>query len=145
MNHSVAMMVPKTKIYKSILLLTRVMLCDGAQIARHQQLQEQICDYFYLNLDQNLFHHLTKLDLNKIKRQVLQCTQKYKASRSNKQYLEYVEAHADQLEENKSGVKYEIGIAVKVAKTVLKSTLKKKSAWYLTCWLEVPFFIQSAA
>ena len=78
MNHSVETMTPKTKIFsKPTSLLTRVMLCGGAQIVGHQQLWEHIFDSFDISLDQNLSHHLTKKDLNKMKRQALQCTPKY--------------------------------------------------------------------
>ena len=68
-----------------------------------------------------------------MKRQALQCTDKYKASRSNKQYLKYAETHTDKLEENKSGAKYETGVAVNVAKKGTKICTEKKPAGYLTC------------
>ena len=63
MNHSVAAMAPKNKTFsKSSSLLTRVMLCAGAQIIGHHELWKRIFLKFNLKLDPNLSRYLMKRD-----------------------------------------------------------------------------------
>lgn len=52
-------------------------------------------------------------------------SQKYRASHSNKRYLQYVEVHTDQLKGNICGAKYETGVTITLAKYAPKDTLKR--------------------
>ena len=49
-----------------------------------------------------------------------QNTKEYKASRSKNRYVKYAEAHVSQLEEMKTGVLYETGVAVQATKKSVK-------------------------
>ena len=122
MNHSVATLAPKTKtLSESSPLLTRVFLCGATQILGHHEVWNHIFAKFYLTLDANLSHHSQRKDVVKSKRQLLQKTKEYKLSRSQNRYVKYVEAHVTQLEEMKTGVMYQTGVAVKAAKKSVKN------------------------
>lgn len=69
-------------------------------------------------MDKNLINHLKKVQ-EKGERQNKQKTKAYKAMCSANRYCKVAEAHFDQLEELKTGEKYETGVAVKVAKSLL--------------------------
>ena len=141
MNHSVAAIAPKNKTFsKSSSLLTRVMLCAGAQIIGHHELWNRIFMKFDLKLDENLSRYLMKRDENKSKRQIFQATKIYKSYRSKKRYDKYAEAHADQLEEVKTGAQYESGVALKTAKKTLKSAPKRNPPGTLPSEWKCPFY-----
>ena len=74
-------------------------------------------------LDSNLSRHFQRKDAVKSKRQLLQKTKEYKAGRSKNRYVKYAEAHVSQLEEMKTGVMYQTGVAVKAAKKSVKKQL----------------------
>ena len=69
--------------------------------------------------------HLKNKDKNKRKRQHQQKTVDYKAGRSANRYSKFAEAHRSQLEDAKTGVAYESGIAVKHAKKTIKEAPKR--------------------
>ena len=71
-------------------------------------------------MDKNLARHFQRKDATKSKRQQQQKTKEYKASRSKNRYVKYAEAHVSQLEEMKTGVLYETGVAVQAAKKSVK-------------------------
>jgi len=73
-------------------------------------------------LDGNLSRHFQRKDAVKSKRQLLQKTKEYKAGRSKNRYVKYAEAHVSQLEEMKTGVMYQTGVAVKAAKKSFQKT-----------------------
>ena len=117
MNHSVGTLALKTKDHsKTNSLRTRVMLCAGAQVVGHHDLWIRIFNKFNLELDANLARYLKVKEIKKRKRQTLQGTKKYKARRSTKRYNKFAEAYKNQLEDMKTGMKYETGAAVKDAK-----------------------------
>ena len=62
-----------------------------------------------------------KRDEKKSKRKIFQETKIYKSYRSKKRYDKYAEAHADELEEVKTGAQYESGVALKTYLKSLKS------------------------
>ena len=69
-------------------------------------------------------------------------TKEYKAGRSKNRYVKYAEAHVSQLEEMKTGVMYQTGVAVKAAKKSVKNSFTKKSRRYITQGLEVSLLSQ---
>lgn len=92
-----------------------------SQIVGREELWNRIFDSFGVSFDLNLFRSLAEKDSNTKEKTSITSLKKYKVFRSRNWYLKYVEAHADQLEENKSGIKYKIWVAVKVAKKTIKS------------------------
>ena len=67
-------------------------------------------------LDHNISRHFLKKDSNKHKRQVYQKNKSYKSNKSQNRYDKFYEAHVTRLEEPKTGLMYETGVAVKAAK-----------------------------
>ena len=107
-NHSVATLAQKTKDYfKTNSLLIKVMLCAGAQVVGNHDLWIRIFNKFNLELDTNIARYLKVKKSKKRKRQILQGAKKYKARYSTKRYNKFAEAQKSQLEEMKTGMKYE--------------------------------------
>ena len=93
MNHSMATLTLKTNGSKTNSLLTRVMLCAGAQVIGHHDVWIRIFNKFNFELDANLTRYLKVKETKKRQRQTLQGTKKYKARRSTKRYNKFAEAH----------------------------------------------------
>jgi len=91
-------------------------------------------------MDTNLARHLTKKDMEKGKRQYKQATKGYKARRSANKYSKFAVAHRDQLEELKTGAKFETGVAVQVAKKSLKNAPKRNPEGTLLADWKCPYF-----
>ena len=142
MNHSVATLAPKTKTFsKSSSLLTRVLLCGATQIVGHHEVWNRIFKKFNCSLDGNLSRHFQRKDAAKSKRQLLQKTKEYKAGRSKNRYVKYAEAHVSQLEDMKTGVMYQTGVAVKAAKkSVQKTALPRNPAGTLLKDWKCPYY-----
>ena len=144
MNHSVATLAPKTKTFsKSSSLLTRVMICGATRIVGHHEVWTKIFTQFNLNMDSNLSRHFQRKDDVKLKRQLFQKTKEYKTSRSQNRYVKYAAAHVSQLEEMKTGVMYQTGVAVKAAKKISKTiSCSKESERHATKELEMSLLSQ---
>ena len=63
--------------------------------------------------------------VQKRKRQLFQKSKEYKTSRSTDCYAKFAEAHRSQLEEVKTGTKYETEVAITLAKKITKSAPKR--------------------
>ena len=141
LNHAVATLAPKGKDYsQSEALRTRVMLVAAAQIVGHYSLWKRLFSIFDIQLDENLVRHLKMRDLNKGKRQIFQRTKEYKSSRSTNRYAKFAEAHRSQLEDTKTGAKYESGIAVKIAKKNIKAAPKRNPEGTLPSDWKCPYY-----
>ena len=76
----------------------------------------------------------------KEKRQVVQKSKEYKASRSANRYAKFAEAHRSQMEEKTTGLKYESGVAVKLAIKTIKSAPKRNPVGTLPSEWKCPYF-----
>ena len=100
---------------------------------------------FKIPLDANLMCHLKVKAEKKQKRHVFQKTKVYKSNRSTNRYAKFAEAHRSQLEENKTGAKYESGVAVKQAKKSLKLAAPRNPKGTLPADWKCPFFTPNFA
>lgn len=116
------------------------MLTAGTHFVGHYQLWKRSFAKFQISLYANLIRHLKEKDRTKERRQVVQKTNAYKSTPRTNQYAKFAEAHRSQLEENKTGAKYESGVAVKEDKKTLKLAPKRNPKGTLPSDWKCPFF-----
>ena len=127
MNHLVACYAPKGKTYSFTNSLNkRVTITGCIQIVGYLEFWSLVFAAFDLDLDDNLRKHLANRDRIKSKKRAKDESIEGKRLRGKRKYNKLDQAHKDRQEMQRTGVRYEIGMAV-VAKKNLKQNLQKPS------------------
>ena len=122
MNNSVAAYAPKSKTYSlTDSLLVRIGIAAGIQILGYHSFWSQLFFKFDLELDANLDASLRDRDTKKLKRNAKDNTKEGKLVRGRAGNAKLNEAKKRYLEELRTGMAYESGIAVANTKRDIKN------------------------
>ena len=128
MNTSVASFAPKNKTYsKTESLDARVAIAAGIQILGYENFWAEIYDEFGLDMDDNLRQFFRKLQNKKDKKREVSESNEGKSRRSRRRHDKLKQELQRDMQDQKKGMQYESGVALRCAQTQSKSKLTHKN------------------